>query len=275
MSAPPTARRPTRVIDLGRLRAVVGREFEELRLNRLLLLSIVGPPVILIAAPLVLGRLVVSEPLPPEFAAQIVAQRPDWAELTIEQLTVAFTVQQFLAFFLMLPAYIPLSIATFSVVGEKQARSLEAVLATPVRTSELLGGKAIAALTPGVAAGWLTYVVFLVLGLALYGSWFAGVVADGSWLAATFLLGPAVGFLSVVLGVLVSSRVNDPRTAQQVGGVVIVPIVVIAILQATGTFIVGAPGYAAFAVIVVLVALVALRLGISLFARESILTRWR
>jgi ABC-2 type transport system permease protein len=262
-------------VDGARLRAVVGREFEELRLNRLLVLSIVAPPVILIAAPLVLGRLVASEPLPPEFAQQIVAQRPDWASLSLEELTIAFTVQQFLAFFLMLPAYIPLSIATFSVVGEKQARSLEPVLATPIRTSELLGGKAVAALLPGVAAGWATYLVFLGLGLVLYGAWFAGVVADGSWLAATFVLGPAVGFLSVVLGVLVSSRVNDPRTAQQVGGVVIVPIVLIAVLQATGTIIVGAVGYIALAVVILLIALGALRLGISLFARESILTRWR
>jgi ABC-2 type transport system permease protein len=262
-------------IDGARLRAVIGREFEELRLNRLLLLSIVGPPVILIGAPLLLGKIVVSEPLPPDFAAQIVAQRPDWAALSIEQLTVAFTVQQFLAFFLMLPAYIPLSIATFSVVGEKQSRSLEAVLATPVRTAELLGGKSLAALLPGVAAGWLTYLVFLGLGLVLYGAWFAEIVADASWLAATFILGPAVGFLSVVLGVLVSSRVNDPRTAQQVGGVVIVPIVLIAVLQATGTVIVGPLGYAALAIVIVLISLVLLRLGVSVFARESILTRWR
>ena len=34
-----------------------------------------------------------------------------------------------------MPAYIPLSIATFSIIGEKQARSLEPVLAAPIRTS--------------------------------------------------------------------------------------------------------------------------------------------
>ena len=175
----------------------------------------------------------------------------------------------------MLPAYIPLSIATFSIVGEKQSRSLEAVLATPVRTSELLAGKSLAALVPGVAAGWLTYIVFLGLGLLLYGPWYAGIIADPSWLAATFILGPAIGFLSVVLGVLVSSRVNDPRTAQQIGGVIIVPIIAITLLQATGTLIVGAVGYTALAIVIFVVALVCLRIGVRLFARESILTRWR
>ena len=52
-----------------------------------------------------------------------------------------------------MPAYIPLSIATFSIIGEKLARSLEPVLAAPIRTSELLAGKAVAALVPGVLAG--------------------------------------------------------------------------------------------------------------------------
>ncbi len=255
--------------------AVLGREFDELILNRLLLLSILVPPIILIVAPLLLGRVVGSQPLPADFVAQLVAQKPEWADFDMTQLTVAFTVQQFLAFFLMLPAYIPLSIATFSIVGEKQSRSLEAVLSTPIRTSELLAGKSIAALIPGVLAGWLTYLVFLGLGLLLYGPWYAGIVADPSWLTATFILGPAIGFLSVVLGVVVSSRVNDPRTAQQIGGVIIVPIIAITLLQATGTAIIGPIGYAVFALVVLVIALLCLRVGIRLFARENILTSWR
>ena len=257
------------------LRAVLGREAEEILLNRLLLVSILLPPLVLVVAPVVVGGLVASEPLPPAFAGQLLTQRPDWAGLDRDQLTVAFTVQQFVAFFLMLPGYVPLSIATFSIVGEKQSRSLEAVLATPVRTSELLGGKAIAALVPGILACWLAYGALVLLGAAIHGSWFVRIVSDGSWLAAVFLLGPAVGFLSVVLGIIVSSRVNDPRTAQQVGAVVVVPVVAITLLQATGTTIVGPAGYAALAVVVLAAALVALRLGVGLFARESILTRWR
>ena len=55
------------------------------------------------------------------------------------ELAGAFAVQQFLAFFLLMPAYIPLSIATFSIIGEKQARTLEPVLATPIRTRRAAG----------------------------------------------------------------------------------------------------------------------------------------
>lgn len=257
------------------LRAVVGRETEELLRNRLLVASIVIPPILLVAFPLIAGLFVQSEPLPPDFARQVIAQRPEWAGLDQSELTAAFTFQQFLPYFLMMPAYIPLSIATFSIVGEKQSRSLEAVLATPIRTIELLTGKALAALVPGVAAGWLTYGAFVVLAGMLYSPRLAAIVTDPSWLAGTFLLGPAIGLLSVVAGVIVSARVNDPRTAQQIGGVVIVPIVAISLLQASATLIVGEVGYALAAAGLLAVSVVGLRFGVRLFGRENILTRWR
>ena len=138
-----------------------------------------------------------------------------------------------------MPAYIPLSIATFSIIGEKQARSLEPVLAAPIRTVELLAGKVIAALVPGVA-GRLAHLPrvrgprVVRLRAALF-----GVVTDPSWLMGVFVLGPAIGLSSVVAGVIVSSRVTDPRVAQQIGGIIIVPIIAVILFQATGTILVG------------------------------------
>jgi ABC-2 type transport system permease protein len=259
------------------VRAVVGREFAELIRNRLLLFTIIVPPVILTIAPLIVGTLVQGgeRPLPDSLLRQILAQRPDWASFTPREIVAAFTIQQFLIYFLILPAYIPLSVATFSIIGEKQSRSLEAVLATPIRTSELLTGKAISALVPGLIAGWLTYIVFATLARVQYGPHLIGVVSDSSWLAGVFLLGPALGLLSVVAGIVVSSRVNDPRTAQQIGGVIVIPIVAFTVLQSTGTLIVGASGYAIAAAVVALIAIAGLRLGVALFGRETILTRWR
>jgi ABC-2 type transport system permease protein len=259
--------------------AIVGtilrREWAETVRNRLLMATILLPPVILTVAPIIVGGLVTDRTLPADFAAQIVAQRPEWASFTPNELAGAFAVQQFLAFFLLMPAYIPLSIATFSIIGEKQARTLEPVLAAPVRTVELLAGKAIAALVPGVLAGWLTYLAFASLAAVVYGSRLLGVVTDPSWLSGVFVLGPAVGLSSVVTGVIVSSRVNDPRVAQQIGGVIIVPIIAVTLVQATGSILVGASGYLLLAAAILVVSLLGLRIGVTLFDREAILTRWR
>jgi ABC-2 type transport system permease protein len=254
---------------------ILRREWMEMLRNRLLLATILLPPVALTVAPILLAGAVGERALPPELAAQVVAQKPEWAAFTAGELAGAFAVQQFLVFFLLMPAYIPLSIATFSIIGEKQARSLEAVLAAPIRTVELLAGKSIAALVPGVLAGWATYLVFVALASFVYGPALFGVVTDASWLAGVFLLGPAVGLSSVVAGVIVSARVNDPRVAQQIGGVVIVPIVALVLVQATGTLLVGPAGYVLLAAIVLIISLEGLRVGVRLFNREAILTRWR
>jgi ABC-2 type transport system permease protein len=254
---------------------VLRREWFETIRNRLLMSTILLPPILLTVAPIALAGAVGGERLPPELVAQVLAQRPEWATLTPGELAGAFAVQQFLVFFLLMPAYIPLSIATFSIIGEKQARSLEPVLAAPIRTSELLAGKTVAALVPGVLAGWATYVIFVLLASLVYGPALFGVVTDGSWLAGVFLLGPAVGLSSVVAGVIVSARVNDPRVAQQIGGVIIVPIVGLVLVQATGTILVGPAGYAVLAAVIVAISLVGLRIGVRLFDREAILTRWR
>ena len=257
------------------VQAVLRRELREILRNRWLLAGIVVPPVLLVALPIAMGVVLPDDGLPAELRAAIVAQRPEWAAFTERELTGAFGIQQFLPYFLLMPAYVPLAVATYSIVGEKQSRSLEAVLATPIRTLELLAGKALAALLPGVATGWLTYVVFVALATVVYGPRLVGVVTDPSWLAGVFALGPAIGLASTVAGVIVSARVNDARLGQQLGGVVIVPIVAISMLQATGTLLVGATGYLALALGVAALSLAGLRVGAWLFRRESILTRWR
>ena len=118
---------------------IVRREWYETLRNRLLLSTILIPPILLTIAPLALAGVVGDRTLPPELVAQVLAQQPEWAAFTPGELAGAFAVQQFLVFFLLMPAYIPLSIATFSIVGEKQSRSLEPVLATPIRTARAAG----------------------------------------------------------------------------------------------------------------------------------------
>ena len=255
--------------------AVVRREWREIVRNRLLVFTILVPPAILVALPLIVTSSSHPQPLPPEIAAQVVASRPGWASMSPTELVQAFSLQQFLSTFLILPGYIPLAIATFSIVGEKQSRSLEAVLATPIRTVELLTGKAVAAVVPGILASWLAFATLVVLSAVLIGSAMTIVFTDPSWIAAVFVLGPAIGLVSVVAGLIVSSRVNDPRVAQQIGSLVILPVLAIVVIQTATGRLFTAPEYVLGAVVVAAVGVVGLRAAASLFGRETILTRWR
>lgn len=186
-----------------------------------------------------------------------------------------FLFQQFLMLFLLTPITGAMALAAYSVVGEKQARTLEPLLATPIGTMELLLAKVLGALVPTLAmtmAGLLLYFG----GLALFAE--PGVMramANGRTMLLVFLLGPATALVSLQAAIIVSSRVNDPRTAQQFGVLIIVPLTVLLIAQFTGSLRLSATALALIGVgllgLWVLLALV----SAVLFERESILTRWR
>jgi hypothetical protein len=69
--------------------------------------------------------------------------------------------------------------------------------------------------------------------------------------------------------------VNDARSAQQIGALIILPIAAALVLQLTGTFLLTPPMMAFIAAALVAVNGGLMLLGIVLFDRESILTRWK
>ena len=184
-------------------------------------------------------------------------------------------VTQFLFLFLIVPASIPVTIASYSIVGEKEAKSLEPLLATPIRTWELLLAKSLAATIPGVVISWLIFGLF-VLGVRLIASpaVFA-VVTNPVWLIANLVVGPLLAALSVLLGVIASSRMNDPRAVQQLVAFLVVPIVLIGVGQSIGLFLVNASMISLGALLVLAIDAGLLALAVRLFQRETILTRWR
>jgi ABC-2 type transport system permease protein len=167
-----------------------------------------------------------------------------------------------------------MAIATQSVIGEKVARSLEPQLATPLEVSELLAGKTLAAALPAVTATWLVYVGYGLINGAIADPRLTRFVFSDVWLVAMGTLVPLICVFSVLLGIVVSSRVNDPRTAQQIGGFVVIPIIAVAVAQFFG----GEPTFTLTQVWIgnLLVAAligVALAIGSWAFDRETILTR--
>ena len=255
--------------------AVVRRELLEIVRNRVLLAAVVLPPVLLVALPVIITSTSHPKPLAPEVVANLIAARPAWAGLRPDQLVAAYGLQQMVLFFLLMPATVPLAIASYSVVGEKQTRSLEAVIAAPISTVELIAGKTIAAVLPALVTVWLAYLALIATSAVIFGPEMARVVVDPVWLATVFALGPAIGLGSVVTGIAISSRVNDPRAVQQIGTVIILPLVGFMVLQLQSGRLLETRDYLVAAAAVAAVAVAGLRLTVRLFGRESILTRWR
>ena len=259
---------------LGYVLAVFGKEWRDLLSNRLLLGAVAFPALVFAAIPTGLVAFIQARDLDPNQMSQIQQYIANFPNIPAKLAVQGFIVTNFMAYFLLIPAMVPMAIATQSVIGEKVARSLEPQLATPLEVPELLAGKTMAAALPAVTATWGVFVGYGLVNGAIADPRLTRFVFSDVWLTAMVTLVPLICIFSVLLGIVVSSRVNDPRTAQQIGGFVVIPIIAVAVAQFFG-------GRATFSMEQVLMGdlLVGGLIGLTLvigswaFDRESILTR--
>ena len=210
-----------------------------------------------------------------EDAARAIAMIPELAGVSGNALMQAFLFHQFALLLLLVPVVAATSLATHAVVGEKQAKALEPILATPISTIELLMAKT---LTPFVFALVLTWSA-----AALY---FLGILIAGEpgvWRALlglrTFILfgivGPLLELATLQVSVITSSRAHDPRSAQQLSSLIILPITGVFVGQLLGAFIIGPGALLIGSLGMTMLNIVLLWVGVRVFQRETILTRWK
>jgi ABC-2 type transport system permease protein len=267
---------------LSRVRALFDKELRELRQNpgvfwpALLTgtISLTLPFLIAIAIPILVGEQF-SDSNDMKVVEQMYRTQPGTRRLEPEAAIQAFIFQQFLPLLVLAPVAASMSVAAFSIIGEKQARTLEPLLATPITTFELLAAKVLGSLLPSVA-----------LTIVLYGLYVAGVAMFARpgvfWILLSFrslgvalLMGPLAALAALQLAVCVSSRVNDARSAQQIGALIILPLAGLLIGQLTGYISLDSRLILAIGGALALLNAVLIVIAITLFDRESILTRWK
>jgi ABC-2 type transport system permease protein len=84
-----------------------------------------------------------------------------------------------------------------------------------------------------------------------------------------------MAILAVNFAILVSSRASDPRVAEQISMVVMVPVLVLLFGQIAGLLVVNAKLMLVVAAVIALVDVGVIYLGAQLFQRETILTKWK
>jgi ABC-2 type transport system permease protein len=200
---------------------------------------------------------------------------PDVASLSASGQAQAFLLQQFLVFSLMVPVLGALALASQSLIGEKQSRALEPLLATPIATWELLTAKV---LTPFALS-----IVLLACNFLLYLAGMATMGEPGVWRALFWprtlvvfgLIGPLFAMTALAGAAIISSRVNDARTAQQLGSFIMLPVTALFVAQIAGQFLLGYGALALVAAVLVAVNVLLVRVGVRVFQRETILMRWK
>jgi ABC-2 type transport system permease protein len=150
-----------------------------------------------------------------------------------------FVLEVFLApLFLLVPLVVATVIAADSFAGERERGTLEALLHTPTTDRELMTGKFLAAWLPAVTVAWVGFAVYSVLANVLMWPRLGAIFFPSpTWLLLAFWVTPAISALGLGVMVIASSRVQSLQAAHQIGSLVVLPVVLLLIVQISGTML--------------------------------------
>ena len=247
---------------------LVRKELLELRRSPALVLSMISLPLTVVVVPVALYAWL-SRVAPAQALAFVQEMYGTREEEPLVGLALVLA-RNWLPMFLVLPIFLPILLSAQSIGGERERHTLEPLLATPVRAVEIVLGKSIAALLPALALTWLSALAFCA-GMDLVAGRF--LLPDSAWLFGTLLLSPLLALFGNALAVVVSSRILDPRAAQNLAAMTVVPLLGLLVVQLAGRIALGPRFYLGLALGAALADVLLITLAVKVFDRERLLTK--
>jgi ABC-2 type transport system permease protein len=142
-----------------------------------------------------------------------------------QRFVVLFLVYGAAVLYLLLPLMVVTTIAADSFAGEKERKTLEALLYTPTTDWELLLGKLLSAWLPAVGIAWGGFLLYVVMAnLAAWPVMGRLFFPTTAWVILALWVAPAAAGLGLGAMVLISSRARTFQAANQLSAVVVLPI---------------------------------------------------
>jgi ABC-type Na+ efflux pump permease subunit len=256
---------------------VARKEIREIRRSKYLLSSLLMP--IIIFGVSVPGAFAFISQLPiegqvniPDFVAQII---PGYEQMNDRQRMLYFSVHFLIGPMLLItPLMVPVFIAADSFAGEKERKTIEPLLASPISNTELFFGKVLTAFIPSMVISFITYVIATCLfnwsALQIFGYF---IFPDIAYFIMMIAMTPLATIFSISIVVLISAKVVSVRDASQIGGVVIVPLILLIIGQMFAIIFINIATVLIATAALALLDILLVRFCSSRFGRETILTK--
>ena len=226
---------------------IANKDIYEARQNRSVWLPIMIVPVIFVLVLPLVFIILASDPT----LSQSLTADPDTAKMLemlppfMTQLTTGMNLNQsfvfmflgyfFAPFFLILPIMFSTVIASESFAGERERKTIEALLYTPATDAELFLGKVLASFIPAVVITWGCFIGYIIVlngaGYPLMGKlWFPLT----NWYPLIFWVSPALSLLGIAATVLISSKVQTFMGAYQTSASLVLVVIALLVGQITG-----------------------------------------
>lgn len=252
--------------------AVFWKDTLELRKNRGLLLSLLALPTVMVLSATGVVASYLSQAGDPSLRVMAVyydkAFQGDPALFLVER-----TLTDWLGLYLVMPVFVPMLISSQAIAGERERRTLEPLLSSPVSALELMVGKSLASIVPSLTISFASFgVLCLSVNQAAQPYLGRGLLPDRTWLFGVFVLSPLFAFFGNAVAVLISALVKEARLAQQLSGLFLLPLLGLVAAQAAGLLRAGVGYYAAQGAVVLLLNVILMVLSVRVLSRERLLS---
>jgi ABC-type Na+ efflux pump permease subunit len=262
--------------DWTAMRAVIAKDLVAVKRSKLIMIPMIAvPALLLVVLPLVLGLF--AHTASPDEVAQGVerlgASLPSrFDDVPPEELVFEVVLGFLLApLFLIVPLMVSAVLAADAFAGEKERKTLEGLMHLPIADRDLFVAKVIGAFVPAVLVSWLGFALFAVIANAV--AWPAMhriFVPTQLWAVMILWVAPAVAMFGLGVMVRVSARARTTQEATQLGGAVILPLIFLALGQASGILLLDLPVGLAIGLAAWIVALVLVWRGANRFTRDRL-----
>jgi len=178
-------------------------------------------------------------------------------------------------YMLVIPSFMPSTLAAYSVVGEREQGTLEPVLITPIRSEEFLIGKALAAFVPTVVIAYVVFGIFLAAAALFAHPAIASAIYAGTHVLIQVLFTPLLAGWGIWVGIAVSARSTDVRVAQQLSVLGSLPLLAILALISLNVITVSATLAIGLAAALLAIDALGWRAVAAMFDRERLITGTR
>ncbi|MBN1876135.1 MAG: ABC transporter permease subunit [Anaerolineae bacterium] len=192
----------------------------------------------------------------------------------VQTMVVVMLVYFFAPLFLVMPLMVASTIAANSFAGEKERKTLEALIYTPTTDAELFIGKMLAAWIPAFLVAVGSFVLYgITANLAAWPTMGRIFFPNAMWIVLVFWVAPAAAGLGLGSMILVSSKVNTFQEAYQIGGVVVLPVIMLMFGQISGVLYLSVGVVVLVGLVLWLVDAALLWFAVRTFKRDEIIAR--
>ena len=147
----------------------------------------------------------------------------------------------FVPLFLLIPLMLSSTITANSFASEKERKTLESLLFSPIDIPTLFAGKVLSAFIPAMAISLLCFLIYgIVVNTLAYPLFAKLIFPTTNWIVLMLWTIPSIALFAVFVNVIVSARVKGFQEAYQMGGLVVLPILALILSQAIGALVVDA-----------------------------------